>query len=301
MPRYRFDWSNHDNSVLRRIAADLGISGVAHEELRHHYGARPKVEFVREAWLPLIEGWLTRDRRFARQAADRLRERGVGDFSATDHMAYLRSVRNTSGSRQVLLELFIERGEESALDSPARERVAASRPLVDVTPQRQAVDEVATPTPSPPVARPQGANEGTSLHEFVASVLSAMSGTDDLFVDGDGDFVVPAGSAVVYVSVLSDPPCVRVFSVTVTEVPEHEAIFRVLNDINAGLRIGRFVKVKDAIVLEHYLLPMGLSGEELRIVIDAIRTAADHFDHRLQQAFGGRTTFPERADDEIDV
>jgi len=296
MPRYRFDWSNHDGSVLRRIAKDLGVEGEAHEELRRYYGARPKVDFVRDAWVPLIDGWLSRDRQFAGFAAERLRERGVGDISAKDDMTYLRSVRNTSGSRQVLLELFIERGEASAPDSPARRAAPATSSVVDVT------QAPPPPTPSTP-SRPRENRGGdeASLRELVVSVLVAMLGTDDLFIDGDGDFVVPSGSAIVYVSVLNDPALVRVFSVTVAEVPENPAIFKVLNDINVGLRLGRFAMINDVIVLEHYLLPMQLSGEELMIVINAIRHAADHFDHRLQQAFGGKTSLPERAHDEIDV
>lgn len=303
MPRYRFDWSNHESDLLSALAKQLRLKGDPGPALRDAYGARPKPEFVKDAWTTLLDYWLPNDSRSCRNAAKRLRARGLGIPGTRNDFEYIRTVRNTSGARQILLEVFIQVGEEAAPNSPARKRAEASAPEEAMAMVREVEEEISASS----LRAPQGAehtSEGEApsgnLRDFVEMCLAIMV-NDDIFVDQDGDFVLVAGSAVVYVSILDDPECLRIFSIPLTAVPENPDLYRVLNDINMHLRIGRFVYVGDAILLEHYLLPTGLSVEELVIVIRNIQATADHFDDRLQSRFGGRTFFPQRADDEIDV
>lgn len=300
MPRYRFDWSNHDPQLLQDLTHGLRISGPVPDGLRATYGARPKVDFVKDAWSLLIAKWLAYDRRSASVVAGRLRARGVGGNSEADDIEYIRSLRNTSGSREIVLERFIECGETASVTYSVQR---TSAPATDLPGAITAPDDEAVPvigtTTSGPIE--MTGPELSSLHDFVRSVISDMLEGREPFVDPDGDFVLPAGSSVTFVSVLDEPPCVRVFAVVLREVPDATDIWRVINDINVNLRIGRLIKVHDAILLEHYLLPMGLSGEELIIVVDNVRATADLLDDRLQNMFGGKLFFLARTDDEIDV
>lgn len=303
MPRYRFDWSNHDLDLLRALAKHLRLKGDPPSALRDAYGARPKPEFIQDAWSALLENWLLHDERSCRNATKRLRVKGLGNVDLRTNAEYIRSIRNTSGARQIILEVFIQVGEEAAPNSPARKLAEASAPEEAMAMVREVEEEVLAP---PIAVNPEadhvseGDESSGNLRDFVEMCLAIMV-NDDIFVDQDGDFVLVAGSAVVYVSILDDPESLRIFSIPLTAVPANPDLYRVLNDINMHLRFGRFVYVGDAILLEHYLLPTGLSVEEVVIVIRNIQVTADHFDDRLQSRFGGQTFFPQRADDEIDV
>ena len=314
MPRYRFSWTNLPAEMLADLADYLQLDGDPAGDLRAVYGARPRADFVRDAWPVLLASWFATDRAKARLAAARLRERGVGDLGERDDLAYLSGLRNTSGLRQVIIDLFIEFGEQTSDD----------RSMV------MTVSTVATPFPPPTIA-PGGddlddeeldddtdevdglddlddesdeadaatAHAGT-LHEFVAAALvEIMDG--GVFMDADGDFVVPSGSAVAYVQVLNEPEAVRVFSLMVVDVAPSPKVLELINSINTKILIGRLVYVNGAIVLEHHLLPMGLSVAELGVTVNSIVSTADYFDHRLQSEVGGRIALPDPAEDEIDV
>ena len=324
MPRYRFSWSNLPASLLRRLSVELQLSGSPDAALRATYGARPRVDFIRDAWPVLLESWLSSDRPRSRSVARRLRELNLGNPADRDDNSYLAGLRNTANLRQVVLDAFIEFGEQSSEDRSTT--VAISSPTVEVGPRfappsaedrrsdfaargEQPADE----TPAPEAANeneeqvapddaeeqvPSGEEAG--LFAFVAGVMVDLMG-EGVFLDNDGDFVVPLGSSVTYVQVLTEPEAVRLYSPLVVDVAPSPRVFELCNSINTKLLVGRLVYTNEAIVLEHVLLPMGLSGEEVSVALRMLATAADYFDHRLQSELGGRIAQPERAEDEIDV
>ncbi|MFL0287806.1 hypothetical protein ACJH6H_21325 [Mycobacterium sp. SMC-21] len=64
MPRYKFQWSNLPTELLDELCQALfdhcdGFDPAA--VLYDAYGARPKGNFVEEAWDTLREGWLLHD------------------------------------------------------------------------------------------------------------------------------------------------------------------------------------------------------------------------------------------------
>ena len=82
--------------------------------LQDAYGARPKDNFVAEAWDTLREGWLFRDKESRDRVVADLRALRHEDGTITDRrdqMKYLRELRNAKTLRAVVLQTFIDRGE----------------------------------------------------------------------------------------------------------------------------------------------------------------------------------------------
>ena len=311
MPRFRFNWTNLSSNLLRDLAGYLRITGTPAEGLRRAYGARPRDEFVRDTWPVLLSAWLEADRRAARRAAHRLRERAVGNLDASSDVEYLRSLRNTSGLREVILQLFIELGEQTASDRTITESLSEVTSVELLAPDEGRAPEHdpgrARNAPTPPVHEStpdedtdSDESERDRLFSFIGDTISEMLG-HAVHVDEDGDFAIVAGSAVVFVSIPSEPSFIRFFSPLVRNLPDQAAIYPLINSVNLNLPLGRLTYSNDTIMLEHNLLPLGLSAAEIKVVVGMLSNAADFFDHRIQDQLGGETLLDERADDEIDV
>ncbi len=62
MPRYRFNWENVPLETLSQLANAVGLSTAdLPGAMRARYGARPTVDFVREQWPTLRDGWMAGD------------------------------------------------------------------------------------------------------------------------------------------------------------------------------------------------------------------------------------------------
>ncbi len=305
MPRYRFNWSNLDMRLARALRDHLQLSGEPHEALRAVYGARPRPDFVRDTWQVLRDSWLARDKAAARLTATRLRQRGVGDVTVRNDVQFLGTVRNTTGMRQIVLELFIEHGEQSADDrSLVRAVSVATADTTDTADTTE--DEPHDEGPDTDADAGGSEPDEEDLPESMLLMMYLLQTLSEGFrvevnVDADGDLYVQVGSAVVYVSVLPEPLCVRIFSVMVVDVPDAPDVYQLINSVNCTLRLGRLVYVNGAVLLEHHLLPMGLNGQEVLITVDSILATADHLDDQIQQRVGGRTALLQPAEDEIDV
>lgn len=326
MPRYRFNWTNLDRRLLRDLTDALRLSGEPAEALRAAYGARPRPDFVRDAWPVLLGTWLAGDPPAAERVASSLRLRGVGNGHERDDLRFLASVRNTSGMRQVVLEAFIERGEISPEDRALARDLSASMPPALVAMPVSVVTPVPPPSTSTaltPVEEDDDLEEDGDLESLDGLEVDEPDDDSDLpetlrlmlFLAGalaenleipiefdrDGDLAIPSGSAIVYVSVVPEPLLIRVFSPVVIEVRETTELLALLNSLNRIIPFGRFLHANEVVLLEHNLLPHGLSADEVTIIVNAIRTTADRFDHQIRERFGGRTAQLERAEDEIDV
>ncbi|HTT92592.1 MAG TPA: type I restriction-modification system subunit M N-terminal domain-containing protein, partial [Acidimicrobiales bacterium] len=104
--------------MLKALAPHDGSSAQDDPSLlRSWYGARPDEEFVRDNWDILRERWLSRDTGTRKAIVERLCDLGVGegtDYPCTKatEMEFLRSCRNARRLRQMVLDMFIELGEE---------------------------------------------------------------------------------------------------------------------------------------------------------------------------------------------
>jgi hypothetical protein len=297
MPRYRFNWRNLDPDLLQALATHCRLDGDPPESLQSAFGARPKVEFIGETWPALLTSWLPNDDRAKVRLARMLRARGVGRPELEDDLAYLETVRNTAATRKLAIELFIEAGEQTAdvrqMVEVVSEEPAGEQPAPPPGAEADAAGDAPTEEDPPP------ASGNDPLRQWVGNCIEDIFGP--VHVDSDGDFVLPTGSAIVYVSPIHDPDRVRVFAILLREVADSPKVLPLINAINLQVPLGRLSYVGERIVLEQTIFPPGLSQQNLELTVGIISRAADFFDHRLQAEVGGVTALRERAADEIDV
>ncbi len=292
MPRYRFNWSNFDPEFLEVIAQGLSISGDPSAGLQAKYGLRPKEDFIQDAWQGLLATWLQTDVDACAELAAAVRKRGLGEGELADDIAFLQTCRNSQGLRQEALQIFLRKGEQSKGSIP--------RPSDSVQSAQASGSEGSsgTPTSSESPTRFDRESLITFAKEAVASLYGMSS--ENVFIDSDGDILAPCGSAGVFVSVVDDAEF-RVFSIALRNPRECDDLFRLVNEINASLRIGRMFYSSQSIIIEHNLPARWTALPELRLVIDMIGDIADFYDHRLQERLGGELFLRERAQDEISV
>lgn len=148
MPRYKFRWSNLPESLLDGLCEHLFVDTgglTPAEALQGAYGARPKENFVVEAWEPLRERWLDSDkpsRDWVVETLHKLRNEDARTTGRRAQMEYLRELRNARTLRAVVLEAFIELGETEL--SPPEPEVTAPPP-----PPARIVRKPVPPTPHP--------------------------------------------------------------------------------------------------------------------------------------------------------
>jgi hypothetical protein len=127
MPRYRFQWANIMPYLIQELASGLKHDGDAIESLKECYGSRPKPEFIQDAWPILLEEWLPNDLNAATQIAAALKIRDLGNIEIEDSITYLKTCRNTSGLRDVVIAAFITLGELATHTSQSTSEDASDR------------------------------------------------------------------------------------------------------------------------------------------------------------------------------
>ncbi|WP_238423947.1 helicase-related protein [Rhodococcus ruber] len=164
MPRYKFKWSNLPPALLRDLSdALLEIydpdAGPA-DALRTVYGARPTVEFVREAWPTLRESWLRSDKESRHRIVDALQkarnEHGLVKGTRAQ-MTYLRDLRNSKTLRDIVWAELIEAGEVDRHDEPGP-RGAIGTPATHPPTGQRGEDDTVRPRPGA-----RGAEEGAGI------------------------------------------------------------------------------------------------------------------------------------------
>jgi superfamily II DNA or RNA helicase len=117
VPRYKFRWSNLPTELLHELCRSLFDDSTGFEPaevLQDAYGARPKENFVAEAWETLRDDWLPRDKESRDRVVNEIRAIRHEDGqlkTRKDQMAYLRGLSNAKNLRAVVLQAFIDRGE----------------------------------------------------------------------------------------------------------------------------------------------------------------------------------------------
>ncbi|WP_241178605.1 helicase-related protein [Mycobacterium sp. P7213] len=152
MPRYRFRWSNLPRQVLSALSQALIADAYAYdpaEALQDVYGARPKDDFVCEAWPTLRETWLKDDNSSRDWIVTMLRQTRHEDGTLTkrrDQLEYLRELRNAKNLRAIVLTAFIAAGEVAPTDTGRKPLPAAQQPP---PPGEDVTTTAETPTATP--------------------------------------------------------------------------------------------------------------------------------------------------------
>jgi type I restriction enzyme M protein len=126
VPRYKFKWANLPVALLKQLCGDLldlpEGDGDWAEAMQAAYGARPTVEFIRDAWPTLLESWLSAAGDSRQRVVEAL-EQARGDKGivrgSRSQMAYLRGLRNSKNLREIVWDELIAVGEEHHQDAPA--------------------------------------------------------------------------------------------------------------------------------------------------------------------------------------
>ena len=158
MPKYKFRWSNLPCKLLDELReALIEGDGESAELLDELYGARPRDDFVREAWSVLLDSWLEHDKESRNAVVIALRQARGEDGTITNRrgqLEYLRGLRNTKNLRSVVLHEFIdfgelERAKEELKTIPVEEPPPQVPTEVIKPPAQPPGDKVTTTTDAP--------------------------------------------------------------------------------------------------------------------------------------------------------
>ncbi|RLT24107.1 MAG: hypothetical protein DWI30_01965 [Chloroflexi bacterium] len=287
MPRFRFQWENIDANLREILATAFQLPGVETAHFVTRFGKRPNQEFIQTAWPFLLDHWLILDKNAAHRIAEALQMRGVGDTTISDDLIYLRSCRNSAGLRDVVLIEFIALGERNETGVRLPESPA---PIPAET----------TPAVTAPVIS-KNDNPVDVLRQFVLHTLASHFEKNVITIDEDGDIIMPAGSAVMCVTVAPEPLIVRVYAILVKKIVRSGELYETLNHINAGLQIGRMFEKDGLIILESSIFPYALNEQSLLNVVTHVQFLADQYDNRLHATFGGELIGKSPSVDMIDV
>ena len=293
MPRYRFSWDNLPRTLLAELGRDLSLQMPVTQTLRDRYGARPRPEFVRDAWPTLLRVWLPKDRgsRDAVVAGLQARRLGTVDSpvrSPAAQLEYLKSCRNSISLREVVVAVFMAFGESETIRTPIPvEASGTARPSRSPDRGEQASNGGAGSTPA-------------SLDDWLGWAVAQILGVDQAPRDSDGDIPIRSGSSMCYVRSIEDPPSVRLFAPMVVDVSRTSALLEALNDINMSITVGRvFHTPANEVIFALELYGDQLTVEIIRASLGAATYVADRFDDEIQFRFGGRTLFAETNDDSV--
>lgn len=288
MPRFRFQWENIDANLREIIARACQLPGVTAAQFVARFGKRPNQEFIQTAWPILLDHWLVSDKNATHRIAEAMQTRNVGDTTISDSLIYLRSCRNSAGLRDVVLIEFIALGERNEISVRLPESPAANP------------NETTPPVAITPVFN-KNDNPVDVLRQFVLHTLVSHFEKETVSVDEDGDIIMPAGSAVMCVTVVPEPVIVRVYAVLIKKIVASSALYETLNHINAVLQIGRMFEKDGLIILESSIFPYALNEQSLLNVVMQIQFLANQYDDRLHVTFGGELIGKSLGDDVIDV
>lgn len=294
MARYRFNWENLPRPLISELGKELRISGSpVVSSLRARYGARPKPSFVTDTWPVLLDSWLSVDDKALRAVVDQLRTRRLGDWdgpveTTEERLSYLRSCRNSTSLREVVVAELIRAGEADQVPLPTAKAAPPDSPPPRI---ESAMD------------REHGGEQET-LEQFVDHTLRAFLGVDQLERDEDGDIPIRSGSSMCYVRVIDAdeaPSRVRFICPLIGSAKKSFELFESLNEINRQLILGRVVLDAEQVILEGEILANSLIAEELIWALETMAATADYFDSRLSARYGGNTSFADDDSNSVDV
>lgn len=120
--------------------------------------------------------------------------------------------------------------------------------------------------------------------------------------DEDGDVCFAGDSAVIIVSAESDVPALVFQTYLLENVPESPALYALINDINADIRIGQLSYDQDSSQIRYYYCyPTSDPSIDMAcLILNQMITNADLYDDRLKTRLGG-DRYIEVDEDEVEV
>ncbi len=140
------------------------------------------------------------------------------------------------------------------------------------------------------------------LTEWVERTLTSALGVERLERNPAGDFPFRLGSSLSFVRVIeAEPPRVEIVAPIVRDLERTPALLEGLNEINLKLRFAKAVVTPaNEVILTADLPAWTLHERELLFVLNLVLRAADEFDSKIRERFGGRTMYEEEGE-AIDV
>jgi hypothetical protein len=137
-------------------------------------------------------------------------------------------------------------------------------------------------------------NAQKEAHAKVAKYLGEMFGSDNVNEWGDTAFVVPQGSAVVYVGVhpwSEDTSFVQCLCYVVHGAKITPELMEYLLRENATMRFGAFSLDQDNdIIFDYSVVGETLDKEEMKALLFSVAYTADKYDDEIIGKFGGKTS-----------
>jgi hypothetical protein len=131
------------------------------------------------------------------------------------------------------------------------------------------------------------------LPQLLLKTLEGHTNLTGLDYDEDGDITVRFGSAVVFIRLGADPPCVRFYSRLLRGVDEGDSasIYARLNDMNGSEPLTRFILRGDSIyAISDICTAPFIANHVIQAFVHFSEIAAS-MDCVLQAEFGGQTAF----------
>ena len=143
-------------------------------------------------------------------------------------------------------------------------------------------------------AIPKKKSDAESVADIRALVLAAIrkgSGDADVKPGGDGDIQLRLGNGALYVRVLDDPPCVRVFSPVLSEVTVDDSLIERVNSMNARVRHLRLFVLEGRVYAAMEIFAKPFVAEHVWGACLQLAGFVDEVGEQMHKEFGGRTAF----------
>ncbi|HZT97312.1 MAG TPA: YbjN domain-containing protein [Chloroflexota bacterium] len=131
--------------------------------------------------------------------------------------------------------------------------------------------------------------QASDLTGLIDDAIRAVTHSDRVTRDRDGDVPVVFGSVTVFVRELQDPSRVRIFAPLLWGVEESEELLKAVNAINLQTLYGRAIWTGREVLMVIDVPAHGITVEALSFACFSVGSAADHFDDLLRGTFGGRS------------
>lgn len=129
----------------------------------------------------------------------------------------------------------------------------------------------------------------TRVHRLLTDYLGGQQVPEDLSAT---PAAIRSGTAVVYLRlVANDPPFVRIFSPLLRRLECSPKLLSELNELNGRLNFVRLFWRDESVIASYELMAETLDARELSNACDWVADAADYYDVRLREQFGGELAF----------
>ena len=119
---------------------------------------------------------------------------------------------------------------------------------------------------------------------------------EEVVVDDDGDLPFPCGTAMLYLSVVGNGRLLRVWSRAVAGIKVNKPVLSEINEVNAGLTVGRVWATGDEVWVEGCLPVQIARPRDVGALCYEVGTTADRLGSMLAAVYGGRVARPEGVD-----